>query len=143
MAISSEQLWNQVLERLRQQLSRPTFETWIQTAAIDELKEDFVVIRTHNAFVMNHLQKHYLEIISQVAVEILGRSIEIRLTVEQNENMAFLRGTEIKAKSCDRQEEISVSHYPKPTKLNPKYTFYRFVVGPTNRMVHAASLAVA
>jgi chromosomal replication initiator protein len=144
VTISSEQLWARVLERLKQQLSRPTFETWIQTATIDELKEDVVIIRTPNAFVMNHLQKHYLEILSQAAKEILGRSIEIQLTVDQNENMAFLRGTEIRAfNSSDRPEELSINHPLRFTKLNPKYTFYRFVVGPTNRMVHAASLAVA
>ena len=143
MSISSEQLWNQVLERLRQQLSRPTFETWIQTATIDELKEDYLIIRTPNAFVMNHLQKHYLETIAQVVTEILGNSIEIQLTVDQKENMAFLKGKEINAVNSDRPEEMAVIHSPKLTKLNPKYTFYRFVVGPTNRMVHAASLAVA
>ena len=143
MAISSEQLWNRVLKRLRHQLSRPTFETWIQSATIDELKEDYLLIRTPNAFVMNHLQKHYLDTIAQVVTEILGKAIEIQLTTEREENMAFLRGKEINALNSDRTDESTVSHSPKPTKLNPKYTFYRFVVGPTNRMVHAASLAVA
>ncbi|MGF1541447.1 MAG: chromosomal replication initiator protein DnaA [Pleurocapsa sp.] len=144
MTISSEQLWNRVLELLKQQLSRPTFETWIQTATIDELNENVVIIRTPNAFVMNHLQKYYIATISQVVGEILGKSIEIQLTVDQNENMAFLRGTQVKSfNSGDRSEELTVNHPPRLTKLNPKYTFYRFVVGPTNRMVHAASLAVA
>lgn len=142
MAISSEQLWNQVLERLRQQFSRPTFETWIQTATVEELHEDYLIIRTPNAFVMNHLQKHYLETIAQVVAEILGKSIKIQLTVDRDKNMAFLREKEINTLKSDRHESV-VSHSPKPTKLNPKYTFYRFVVGPTNRMVHAASLAVA
>ncbi|MGL4758942.1 MAG: DnaA N-terminal domain-containing protein, partial [Patescibacteria group bacterium] len=42
MAISSEQLWEQVLARLKERLSRPTFETWIQNASIEDLNADYL-----------------------------------------------------------------------------------------------------
>ncbi|WP_036481404.1 chromosomal replication initiator protein DnaA [Myxosarcina sp. GI1] len=142
MAISSKELWHRVLIRLQQQLSRPTFETWIETATVDELKDDCLTIETPNAFIMNHLQKHYAKIISDAVREILGKPVQIKLIVTQGENKAFMGGTEL-IDTNDRRQANFIARTLKPAKLNPKYTFYRFVVGPTNRMVHAASLAVA
>lgn len=143
MAISSKELWHRVLIRLQQQLSRPTFETWIQTAIVEDLKDDCLVIRTPNAFIMNHLQKHYAKIISDTVMEILGKSVRIKLIVTQGENGAFIGGKAELKQTNDRRKLNFIDRTLKPAKLNPKYTFYRFVVGPTNRMVHAASLAVA
>ena len=139
MSISAQQLWSQVLERLEQQLNRPTFETWIQTTTIKELRDNSLTICTPNPFVLNHLQKHYLHVIGSVVAEILGKSVDIYLTLDRGDNTDWI----------DRNATITT---PRPntthsanqlTKLNPKYTFYRFVVGPTNRMAHAAALAVA
>ena len=142
MAISAEQLWEKVLIRLKEKLSRPTFETWIQNATIKNINSEYLTLLTPNAFVMNHLQKHYLGTIGDVVTEIWGKPLEIRLTSEHGENLPF---------AADRAdlllEENRYNNFPKsplkPIQLNSKYTFYRFVVGPTNRMVHAASLAVA
>ena len=39
MAISSQDLWNQILERLQLQLTRPAFETWIKTAVLQEVTD--------------------------------------------------------------------------------------------------------
>jgi chromosomal replication initiator protein len=136
-----QQLWNQVLERLQHQLNRPTFETWIKTATAEELKANCLMIRTPNPFVLNHLQKNYIKTISDVVAEVFGKELEIHLTVAQGENLAFIGESDLFASNY--QEENNPTHHLKPTKLNPKYTFYRFVVGPTNRMAHAASLAVA
>ncbi|MGK7948722.1 MAG: chromosomal replication initiator protein DnaA [Xenococcaceae cyanobacterium] len=143
MKFSQQQLWNQVLERLQLQLSRPTFETWIKTATAEELREDCLTICTPNAFVFNHLQKYYLKTIADVVREIVGNPIEIKLKVTQEDRINFIGDSHI-ASSLDPYLEETSAHYSlKPTKLNPRYTFYRFVVGPTNRMAHAASLAVA
>jgi len=142
VAISAEELWEKILVRLKKTLSRPTFETWIQNATIENLNSEYLTLLAPNAFVMNHLQKHYLTIISDVVTDIVGKPLEIRLRSEHGENLPF---------AADRADSLlnenkfanSVSNKLKPIQLNSKYTFYRFVVGPTNRMVHAASLAVA
>ena len=141
MAISTEQLWEKILVRLKKRLSRPTFETWIQNATIENINSEYLTLLTPNAFVMNHLQKHYLDTIGDVVTEILGKPLEIRLTSEHGENLPFIADRTDLLLEENRFNNSAKSL--KPIQLNPKYTFYRFVVGPTNRMVHAASLAVA
>ncbi|MDJ0577220.1 MAG: chromosomal replication initiator protein DnaA [Xenococcaceae cyanobacterium MO_234.B1] len=141
MSISSQQLWDRVLERLEGQLSRPTFETWIQSAKAEELKNNCLTICTPNPFILNHLQKHYLKTIGQAVEDIVGHPVKIRLTVEQGEDSAWFGSSLVI--NGNSPEDKTVSHRLNPTELNPKYTFYRFVVGPTNRMAHAAALAVA
>ena len=143
MNISRQQLWHQVLERLQLQLSRPTFETWIQTTTAEELRDDCLVVRTPNAFVFNHLQKYYLKTIAEVVKDIVGKPLEIQLKVTQEDTIAFIEDSNIVSSLATHPEETSPHHSLQPAKLNPRYTFYRFVVGPTNRMAHAASLAVA
>ncbi|MEL6440185.1 MAG: chromosomal replication initiator protein DnaA [Cyanobacteria bacterium J06621_8] len=141
MAISSEQLWERVIEILKQKLSRPTFETWIQDAAIDCIDAESITILTPNAFVMNHIQKYYLNFINDAITEVTGQPLEIRLTSQQGADLAFL--TDSSNTALYKQDNATGKNPLKPAQLNPKYTFYSFVVGPTNRMVHAASLAVA
>ncbi|MDJ0900211.1 MAG: chromosomal replication initiator protein DnaA [Xenococcus sp. MO_188.B8] len=140
-SLSSQQIWNQVLERLEKQLSRPTFETWIKTATVLRLQDNCLTICTPNPFILNHLQKHYLKIVSDTVKEIVGHTLEIRFTVAQGDNTAWI-DVDNPVNHNIREPNIA-SALLKPTELNPKYTFYRFVVGPTNRMAHAAALAVA
>jgi len=134
VTISPPDLWNQILERLQLQLTRPAFETWIKTAVLQEVTDSYVVIRAENPFILNHLQKHYLPIISNVITEILGSPLEVQLTTTEGETFSMLNPL----KKEDLREIT-----PKNPQLNSKYNFSRFVVGPTNRMAHAASLAVA
>ena len=62
-SLSPQQIWNQVLGRLEKQLSRPTFETWIKTATALRLQDNCLTICTPNPFILNHLQKHYLQLL--------------------------------------------------------------------------------
>jgi chromosomal replication initiator protein len=145
------QFWNQVLARLQLQLSRPTFETWIQNTTAEDFKDNCLIIRAPNRFVFNHLQKHYLKTIAEVVQAIVGQAVDIQLIADREDNIAIVDEAERflslpnASYNLKGEEQIIYAerHRPKPNTLNPKYTFYRFVVGTTNRMAHAAALAVA
>lgn len=141
MELTLETLWSQVLERLQVQLSRPTFETWIKTASAKQLEDNCLVICTPNPFARNWLQKYYVKTIADVVQDIIGCPVEIQITVANGEGVTKFRETEV------AEPELMPQHsghtQSRPTELNLKYVFSRFVVGANSRMAHAASLAVA
>ncbi|MGC1246224.1 MAG: DnaA N-terminal domain-containing protein [Spirulinaceae cyanobacterium] len=87
MNIAPEKLWRQVLKRLQQQLSQPTFDTWIKPTQIQELDDNHAVIATPNPFARNWLQKHYINTIAEVIEDILGHPVEIKLVAAKGDNV--------------------------------------------------------
>jgi chromosomal replication initiator protein len=147
--ISLENFWEQVLERLQLQLSRPTFETWIKPAMAERLDQNSLVICTPNPFARNWLQKYYVKAIAEVVQEILGYPVTIHIIVKPGAASESADATE-GMWSMPTEAPVSPAEAPAPTTqrvrhsdLNPKSVFSRFVVGSNNRMAHAASLAVA
>ncbi len=146
METNLENFWNQVLEQLQLQLSRPTFETWIKPATVERLEPDCLVISAPNPFARNWLQKYYVKTIAEVTASILGKSVEIQITVRPGPEADS--GANTADMLWPSPAEVPLAAPPsttrlKQTELNPKYVFSRFVVGANNRMAHAASLAVA
>jgi chromosomal replication initiator protein len=168
--ITLEDLWSKTLERLQLQLGRPTFDTWIKTATPETLQNNCLVLRTPNPFARNWVQKYYLKIITDTLEEIVGRPIELQVTVALGmdsltgaDATTFYRNispvTTLGLASADLASRFELenrvsANRPAPaapnhpqtgqySDLNSRYIFSRLVVGPNNRMAHAASLAVA
>jgi len=143
--ISVDHLWSQVLERLQLQLSRPTFETWIKTASAEKLESDRLVILTPNPFARNWLQKYYVKTINEVVQDVLGRPVDIQIVIAQGDDVATVTDPGVISPLPPKNSpaESTTTARQKTTDLNLKYSFSRFVVGPNNRMAHAACLAVA
>jgi chromosomal replication initiator protein len=144
---SLESFWEQVLERLQLQLSRPTFETWIKPAMAERLDQTSLVICTPNPFARNWLQKYYVKAIAEVVQEILGYPVEIHIAVKPGAASEAADATEMMwsapAAETPAAETPAIAQRLRHSDLNPKSVFSRFVVGSNNRMAHAASLAVA
>lgn len=136
--ISVDALWSRVLEALRTQVSRATYEGWIRSIVAEELTDDCLTLRTDN-FGKKFISRYYAQFIKNAATEIIGYPLEVKII----------------ASAPKPAESIDLASKPAPTapslaspllphaNLNAKYTFNRFVVGATNRMAHAAALAVA
>lgn len=138
-----EGLWNEVLEKLQDQLSGPTFETWIKPTRVQTLADKTLTISTPNPFARNWVQKHYIQVISDVAQELLGHDINVVVTVSENTEGGTDQSAEAVAWPPSQVAERNHNGKSNSPDLNPKAVFSRFVVGANNRMAHAAALAVA
>lgn len=138
-----DSLWNNVLEKLQDQLSGPTFETWIKPTRLETLADGNLTISTPNPFARNWVQKHYIQVISDVAQELLGQDINVVVTVSDVGNNSSKQTGEAVAWPPTQASERTTGTKTSTPDLNPKAVFSRFVVGANNRMAHAAALAVA
>jgi chromosomal replication initiator protein len=148
-----DKFWTEALDRLQHLLSKPTYEAWIKTAIVEELTETRLVLRTPNPFARGWLQKYYMRTITDVIHEVLGRPVEIQMTVACDDNGNPIDSDFFLAPPT-AAPPVSVPSAPVnpvstngdrrlSSDLNSKYVFSRLVVGSNNRMAHAASLAVA
>ncbi len=128
--------WNQALGYLKEHLDASSFETWIAPLAIKPKDQNCIILEAPDTFFRDWVKKNYSTIIeaalksvglSQVSIEI-GVGTRAESTIEAKE-----------VKSSHALE----SHNQQGLKLNSRYTFENFVIGPSNRHAHAYSIAVA
>lgn len=133
-----EQLWNNVLAKVEQKISKPSFETWLKSTKLLSHKGTNVTIAAPNSFARDWLENHYVHLITGILTELTGEDLLIKFVVQKDQGADDfeLPAPKIQAKAADH-------HDISPGMLNPKYTFDTFVIGSGNRFAHAASLAVA
>jgi len=130
-------LWQESLEHLKKELGKISFDTWIAPLRLKTLGDDTVVLETPDMFFKNWVETNYLAHIQKALKEVSGKEYKIAFEV----NPSLLKKKENKVFKSIRktfQEEPQDS-----LRLNPRFTFDNFVVGASNRMAHAASLAVS
>jgi chromosomal replication initiator protein len=128
--VSDGNLWDQVLSRVAEKLSRHTFATWFRPTTYLVLDGERLRIGVPNSHFRDWLTKNYNGIIHEALRELGHQGVEIQFDCEVSDTSSGLT-------------PIGDSDAPPLTALNPKYTFDTFVVGSSNQFAHAASRAVA
>ena len=133
-------IWQEGLHKLQEALGQPAFETWISPLVLnieESQQSNGLVLEAPDPFFKDWVSKNYSSLIQDVLKPGLteGRlSPEIKITSG--------------SQSVNREVEIQdfQKHWlgePRDNLiLNPRFTFENFVVGPSNRFAHAASMAV-
>jgi len=135
--MKAEQAWQSTLGQLQMEMQKAAFDTWVRDAELISYEDGSFIIGVHNAYARDWLHSRLSSKVNRLLSGMMNRSIEVRFVVWQNGN--------------DPAEAVETLASPLPlpskvtdlTNLNTRYTFDNFVVGPSNRLAHAASLAVA
>jgi chromosomal replication initiator protein len=139
------QAWQSALGQLQMEMPKASFETWVRDTRIASYVDGLFTVAVRNAYARDWLESRLSSTVKRLLMGIMNRSVEVDFVVHANESsvdvpeqMTATSG-EISFATTD---EIPASR-PRSASLNPRYTFDNFVVGPNNRLAHAASQAVA
>ena len=112
-----------------------TAEIYLQTCMPLSLDDGVLTLDVATQFAMDQIKSRYLARMRELLIETsFGTDVRLRVSSDQPEDTRV-------------QEPQPKAQPPKPASgrngLNPNYVFSTFVVGKSNRLPHAASLAVA
>jgi len=157
--MQTQLLWDQACTHLKAVLHPDIFIRWIAIIRPVALENDTLILSVDNDYYQTWLEDNYLQLIVN-ALRSAGASenMLIRFKVQPHDppadaaSAAFVATTEPVAAvagpsdAADRPRFKTRRHRngaPATTKLNPKFSFEEFVIGPSNSFAHAAALAVA
>ena len=137
--MQAERLWQAALGQLQVEMPRAKFETWIRDAELLSYEDGEFVIGVKNAFARDWLDDRLRPTIKQVLGGIAGRTVDVRFVVWQQQAPV---SASIPERTEDRPRNPILEPVASTQYLNPNYTFDTFVVGKSNRLAHAAAVAV-
>ncbi len=159
--MNTKQIWQAALGDLQVQLPRNEFDTWIKPTSLVAIEDETVIIGTPNIFVRQELEGRYMASITDTLTTIMGHPIEVQVVIGNHSELNGAQTSEdgprvngnnngrqngngqMPPKPADESQMQLELPQPRTNLLNPRYRFDSYIVGSSNRLAHAACLAVA
>ncbi|MBN2503459.1 MAG: chromosomal replication initiator protein DnaA [Anaerolineales bacterium] len=135
--MEASQAWQAVLGQLQMEMPKATYDTWVRDTQFVAYEDGAYVIGVQNAYARDWLEGRLTSTVTQLLSDIMNRTVEVRFVIWQETNRKEETTKPIRVEYDEAsQSQVGLA-------LNPRYSFDTFVVGASNRLAHAASLAVA
>lgn len=142
--MKSEKVWQAALGELQLQMTKATFDTWVKQTHVLAYEDGTFIIGVQNGFAKDWLENRLLGTIQRTLASILNRSVEVRFVVQSSAtNTPKEPKPEVLLQTRAASSPLKQGNGRPPCALNAQYTFEQFIIGGSNRLAHAASLAVA
>lgn len=150
-------------DEIRKRVSARKYDLWFRSARLMTTDDATANVAVGNAFQAAWIRSHYDEIVREAVQAVTGRELDVAYQVDSQEESSGDSAKEsasegaapaaAPASASDPGEPArprsvaddnrSFFHSHSDVALNDKYSFDSFIVGPSNRLAHAAALAVA
>ncbi|MGH9001112.1 MAG: chromosomal replication initiator protein DnaA [Acidimicrobiia bacterium] len=147
---AAQALWAQCAAPLRHHLGEATWRTWLDGVDGIELDAGVLVLGVPNALARQRIESAYLTLIEATLGQVAGERLTVDLLVQTEPRADHMveppsvlpdnpRGAAVPIAEPAGEDRFNASGHA----LNPRYSFDQFVIGPSNRFAHAATLSVA
>lgn len=161
--MSPESAWKATLGELELQMTKATFNTWLKDARLLQYKNDAYTIGVRNDYAKDWLENRLRDTILRTLSAIVGEKVKLIFEVSSEKKVIQSRSYEpagaalLHRANGGRSRTTMDQHaanghgtltttaspvYNGDIDLKDEYIFTTFVVGPSNRLAHAAALSV-
>ncbi len=126
---SFNDVWNSVKELCKERITSVAYNLWICCIENPEFKDDTVFLYVRSMLQKNVLDAKYMKTLKTAFAEVMGFDVAITVVAEEQNQ--------------PKQEPVENADTGFLNGGVQNYTFANFIVGPSNKFAHAASLAVA
>ncbi len=119
-------VWAKIISYLEEKITPTMVSAWLEDADVVELSEEFLIICTPDEFRKDMIVRRCTEYVQDALKDLFQSDAKFKVFVTE-EYQAY-----------QAQEKIAAK-----MDFNPQFTFDNFIVGPSNRMAHSASIAVS
>jgi chromosomal replication initiator protein len=137
--MNAEQAWQAVLGQLQMDMPKASFDTWVRNADIVSYEDNVFIIGIPNAYARDWLESRLSSKIKRLLCGIMNRTVSVRFVVWQKGVVQ----PEAEPMPGSKEEPPELLIQARSSAIVNRFTFDNFIVGSSNRLAHAASMAVA
>jgi chromosomal replication initiator protein len=127
-------------------MPKAAFNTWVRDAELVAYEDGCFMVGVANAYARDWLESRLSSTVKRMLTGMMNRSVEVRFSIWQSTGELADHPVE-DGIVLDGEPQAAESHSPNGhhpgSAFITRYSFENFVVGQSNRLAHAASLAVA
>jgi len=144
-----QEVWAQVLERLRGALNAATYSLTFERARALGFRDGRFRIGVETEFARGWVVQRYDSLVRDALFEVLGQDVAVAVEVvpPEQDDAGAAPAAALAVATASQAPPGPGPDGPAPadpaTRLQGRFTFDAFVIGPSNRFAHAAALAVA
>ncbi len=139
--MNAHQAWQNLIGQLQMEMSKATFDTWVRSSEFIKFDQQEFTIGVQNAYARDWLESRLSSTVNRILTGMMNEPVSVQFIVwhkEQSNPEPVPASPTYTYPHSSANEGNSVS-----TQINSRYSFNNFVVGASNRMAHAACMAVA
>jgi len=122
---SSAYVWAKILSYMEERMDPVTVSAWFEDAEVVELNENNLILYSPSDFRREIIRRRCSDHIQDALKDIFNSDAKVLVLGDRERDQYLSKGK------------------PSSMDFNPQFTFDNFVVGPSNRFAHGASLAVS
>ena len=128
---NEKQIWMRVQKKIKEKVTSQQFTTWFESLKLIKFNVDDAYILAPNSFCMEWIENNYIDVLSSTLSEVAKARYKVKLVTDSKESKSSIQSNKHPLKEKNH------------SYINKNYSFDNFLVGPCNRLAHAAALAVS
>ncbi|MHC1740259.1 MAG: chromosomal replication initiator protein DnaA [Anaerolineaceae bacterium] len=142
--MNAQTAWQAAVGQLQMEMPKASFETWVRSTEVVKYEDGTFIIGVQNAYARDWLEKRLNSTICRILSGLMEGPQKVEFIVHHKDcTDPQLAGSEQAAPQITFSTPLPNATATTATVMNSRYTFENFVVGSSNRLAHAACMAVA